>query len=50
MSPNRITSGALVELPFERIEGFIDYALAEAKKTKFEPQSIGGIRQQTSCV
>ena len=35
----------LTSIPFEEIEGFIDYALAEAKKTKFEPQSIGGIRQ-----
>jgi len=35
----------LASVPFEQIEGFIDYALVQAKKTNFEPQSIGGIRQ-----
>jgi hypothetical protein len=35
----------LQHLPFEEMESFIDYALAEAKKTNYEPQTLGGIRQ-----
>src|SRR6202521_2313577 len=35
----------LVHIPFEEIEAFIEYALAQAKRTNYEPQSLGGIRQ-----
>ena len=35
----------LQRVPFDEIEAFIDYALAQAKRTNYEPQSLGGIRQ-----
>jgi len=35
----------LTEINFEEMPAFFDYALAEAKRTKFDVQSLGGIRQ-----
>jgi hypothetical protein len=35
----------LGQIPFDEIEAFIDYALVKAKRTNYEPQSLGGIRQ-----
>jgi hypothetical protein len=35
----------LQHIPFEEMEKFLDYSLAEAKKTNYEPQTLGGIRQ-----
>jgi len=35
----------LAIIPFDEIGAFIDYALVQAKRTDYEPQSLGGIRQ-----
>lgn len=35
----------LAHLSMAQIPDFLDYALAEAGKTRFEPQTLGGIRQ-----
>jgi hypothetical protein len=35
----------LAELPFDKISEFIDYALAEARRTNFDVQTLGGIKQ-----
>jgi hypothetical protein len=35
----------LTELPFAEIEGFITYALAEASRTNFNVQTLGGLKQ-----
>jgi hypothetical protein len=35
----------LALVPFDDVSDFIDYALAQAKKTRFEVQNLGGIRQ-----
>ena len=35
----------LAELPAEEVPSFIDYALAEASKTNFDVQTLGGIKQ-----
>jgi len=35
----------LAELPFDEMPAFIDYALGEARRTSFEVQTLGGIRQ-----
>jgi hypothetical protein len=34
----------LAELPFEEMPAFIDYALAEARRTNFDVQTLGGIK------
>ena len=45
-SKDKETARQLLEsIPFEDMEGFIDYALAQAKKTNYDPQTLGGIRQ-----
>ena len=38
----------LSRLPFEDIPDFLDYALAEAKKTSFDVQTLGGLKQYLS--
>jgi hypothetical protein len=35
----------LARVPFENIPDFLDYALAEAKKTRFDVQTLGGLKQ-----
>ena len=35
----------LSEISFEEMPAFFDYALAEAKRTKFDVQTLGGVRQ-----
>ncbi len=35
----------LARVPFEQVSDFIDYGLAQAKKTRFDVQSLGGLRQ-----
>ena len=35
----------LASIPFEQVSDFIDYGLTEAKKTRFDVQSLGGLRQ-----
>ena len=35
----------LSEISFEEMSAFFDYALAEAKRTKFDVQTLGGVRQ-----
>lgn len=35
----------LTQLSFEQVPDFIDYGLAQAKKTRFDVQSLGGLRQ-----
>ena len=35
----------LSEIGFEEMPAFFDYALAEAKRTKFDVQTLGGVRQ-----
>jgi hypothetical protein len=35
----------LAKVPFEEIAGFLDFALQEAKSTKFDVQTLGGLRQ-----
>jgi len=35
----------LAQLSIEEIPDFFDYALAEAGKTRFDPQTLGGVRQ-----
>jgi hypothetical protein len=37
--------GLLAELPFDEMPTFIDYALAEARRTNFDVQTLGGIKQ-----
>ena len=38
----------LVRVPFEDMPDFLDYALAEAKKTRFDVQTLGGLKQYLS--
>ena len=38
----------LARVPFEDISDFLDYALAEAKKTRFDVQTLGGLKQYLS--
>jgi hypothetical protein len=38
----------LHHVPFADIPDFLDYALAEAKKTRFEVQTLGGLKQYLS--
>jgi hypothetical protein len=38
----------LTQVTFEEMSAFIDYALAQAKKTRFDVQSLGGLRQYLS--
>jgi hypothetical protein len=38
----------LRHLPFADIPDFLDYALAEAKKTRFDVQTLGGLKQYLS--
>ena len=38
----------LEHVPFEDIPDFLDYALAEAKKTRFDVQTLGGLKQYLS--
>lgn len=38
----------LTHVPFEDIPDFLDYALAEAKKTRFDVQTLGGLKQYLS--
>jgi hypothetical protein len=38
----------LAQIPFEDIPHFLDYALAEAKKTRFDVQTLGGLKQYLS--
>jgi hypothetical protein len=35
----------LTELSFEDIRGFLDYAFVEARRTNFDMQTLGGVRQ-----
>ena len=35
----------LAQVPFEEVQNFLDYALAEAKKTRFDVQTLGGLKQ-----
>lgn len=35
----------LSQVPFQQVPAFLDYALAQAKKTKFEVQTLGGLKQ-----
>ncbi len=35
----------LKQVPFEEVSDFLDYALSEAKKTRFDVQSLGGLKQ-----
>ena len=35
----------LARVPFEDMPDFFDYALAEAKKTRFDVQTLGGVKQ-----
>lgn len=35
----------LARISFEEVSDFIDYGLAQAKKTRFDVQSLGGLRQ-----
>ena len=35
----------LAQVPFEEVPNFLDYALAEAKKTRFDVQTLGGLKQ-----
>jgi hypothetical protein len=32
-------------IPFAEISEFLDYALGEAKRTNFDVQTLGGVRQ-----
>jgi hypothetical protein len=38
----------LTQVDFEDMPAFIDYALAQAKRTRFDVQSLGGLRQYLS--
>jgi hypothetical protein len=38
----------LAKVPFSDIPNFLDYALAEAKKTRFDVQTLGGLKQYLS--
>jgi hypothetical protein len=38
----------LTRVPFADIPDFLDYALAEAKKTRFDVQTLGGLKQYLS--
>jgi hypothetical protein len=38
----------LEQVPFADIPDFLDYALAEAKKTRFDVQTLGGLKQYLS--
>ena len=38
----------LAHVPFADIPDFLDYALAEAKKTRFDVQTLGGLKQYLS--
>ena len=38
----------LARVPFADIPDFLDYALAEAKKTRFDVQTLGGLKQYLS--
>jgi len=38
----------LTHVPFAEIPDFLDYALAEAKKTRFDVQTLGGLKQYLS--
>jgi hypothetical protein len=38
----------LAHLPFAEMSAFIDYALAEARRTNFDVQTLGGIKQYLS--
>jgi len=38
----------LTHVPFADIPDFLDYALAEAKKTRFDVQTLGGLKQYLS--
>jgi hypothetical protein len=38
----------LVRVPLEDMPNFLDYALAEAKKTRFDVQTLGGLKQYLS--
>jgi len=38
----------LAQIPFPEIPDFIDYALAEAKTTRFDVQTLGGLKQYLS--
>jgi len=38
----------LARVPFEHMPDFLDYALAEAKKTRFDVQTLGGLKQYLS--
>lgn len=35
----------LARVPFDEIPNFLDYALAEAKRTRFDVQTLGGLKQ-----
>jgi Replication initiator protein A len=35
----------LARVPFEEVPNFLDYALSEAKKTRFDIQTLGGLKQ-----
>ncbi len=35
----------LTRIPFEQVSEFIDFGLAQAKKTRFDVQSLGGLKQ-----
>jgi hypothetical protein len=35
----------LTQVSFEEVPAFIDYGLAQAKKTRFDVQSLGGLKQ-----
>ena len=35
----------LKQVPFEEVSDFLDYALSEAKKTRFDVQTLGGLKQ-----
>jgi hypothetical protein len=35
----------LTQVPFEDVSNFLDYALTEAKRTRFDVQTLGGLKQ-----
>ncbi len=35
----------LDQVPFEKVSDFLDYALSEARKTRFDVQTLGGLKQ-----
>jgi hypothetical protein len=47
VSPKEVETAKrlLAEISFEEMSAFFDYALAEAKRTKFDVQTLGGVRQ-----